>query len=561
MNKTCAHCKEEFEVHSDDLKFFEKVSPRFNGKLFLIPPPTLCPSCRRIRRYAWRNERTLFQRTCDFSGEKLISSMSPDSPFPVYKNSIWWSDKHDGLKYGREVDFNRSMFDQIKELQRIVPHSHSFNTPEERQINSLYTNCVGDLKDCYLIFAASRNELCMYSTYIMDSFKCVDCFFCLHCTNCYESIDIERCNSLFYSENCKECYDSYWLYDCKSTGNSIGCVGLRQKQFHILNKQVSKEEFEKILKLIKQGNQETISFIEKGVKKLRESIPCKNIHADHNENCTGDYIWNSKNCRECYDTANAWDCAYCTWFVDGKDCMDVYSWGGAELCYEICSGGEEHYGCAFTVKSYGCKECFYTDLCIYSKNCFACVGLKNNQYCILNKQYTKEEYESLVPKVIELMRKHNEWGEFFPSINSPWGYHESVAMQYHPLNKQEAIAQGFSWSDYFSPSPKAKIISDTVLSAHISEVTEDVLNYAIQCKESGRVFKLVTSELDFYKSNSLPLPKLHHDLRHAKRVNKRNDRKLWKRFCEKCGVQMLSTYNPNGSEVVYCEGCYLEAAY
>ena len=32
-------------------------------------------------------------------------------------------------------------------------------------------------------------------------------------------------------------------------------------------------------------------------------------------------------------------------------------------------------------------------------------SLRNKSYCILNKQYTKEEYEELVPKIIEHMMK------------------------------------------------------------------------------------------------------------------------------------------------------------
>ena len=36
-------------------------------------------------------------------------------------------------------------------------------------------------------------------------------------------------------------------------------------------------------------------------------------------------------------------------------------------------------------------------------HCFGCVGFKHKQYCILNKQYTKEEYEKLVQKIIKQM--------------------------------------------------------------------------------------------------------------------------------------------------------------
>ena len=38
-----------------------------------------------------------------------------------------------------------------------------------------------------------------------------------------------------------------------------------------------------------------------------------------------------------------------------------------------------------------------------SSDCFGCVSIRNKKYCILNKQYTKEEYEELLPKIIAHM--------------------------------------------------------------------------------------------------------------------------------------------------------------
>lgn len=62
--------------------------------------------------------------------------------------------------------------------------------------------------------------------------------------------------------------------------------------------------------------------------------------------------------------------------------------------------------------SYNCwtsSELAYCIDCYDTKNCFGCIGLRNKQYCILNKQYTKEQYEELVPKIIEHMTKTGEW--------------------------------------------------------------------------------------------------------------------------------------------------------
>ncbi|MBU0626695.1 hypothetical protein KKH82_04680 [Patescibacteria group bacterium] len=83
----------------------------------------------------------------------------------------------------------------------------------------------------------------------------------------------------------------------------------------------------------------------------------------------------------------------------------------------------------------------YCSCCRNIKDCFGCISLNNAQYCILNKQYTKVEYETLVPKIIEHMTKTEERGEFFPSSISPFGYNETVASEYYHLTKEEAIKQ------------------------------------------------------------------------------------------------------------------------
>jgi hypothetical protein len=51
----------------------------------------------------------------------------------------------------------------------------------------------------------------------------------------------------------------------------------------------------------------------------------------------------------------------------------------------------------------------YSEALLDCQDCFACVGLRHKQYCILNKQYTRDEYEVLVPRIIEHMKKTGEW--------------------------------------------------------------------------------------------------------------------------------------------------------
>src|SRR3989339_1132767 len=116
MRKTCNNCQQNFEITDEDLKFYEKVSPVFNDKKYLIPQPTLCYECRQQRKLAFRNERVLYKRKCDLCKQQIISIYSPDKPFQVYCQKCIWSDKYDPIVFGRNYDFNKSFFEQFSEL-------------------------------------------------------------------------------------------------------------------------------------------------------------------------------------------------------------------------------------------------------------------------------------------------------------------------------------------------------------------------------------------------------------------------------------------------------------
>ena len=92
-------------------------------------------------------------------------------------------------------------------------------------------------------------------------------------------------------------------------------------------------------------------------------------------------------------------------------------------------------------------NCFYCQHVNACKDCFGCEGLKQKQFCILNKQYTKEEYDRLVPRIIEQMKADGEWGEFFPIVDSTFGYNETLAQRFYPITKEEADAKGYKRCD------------------------------------------------------------------------------------------------------------------
>ena len=145
-------------MEPDDFSFYEKIQ---------VPPPTFCSECRMIRRMVWRNERTLYRRTCS-KCEKIVISVYPAGVlFPVYCRDCYYSDDHDQCAVGQEYDFSKPFFMQFKKLQSRAPRMAGQWSPDN--INSEYTNHTASCKNCYLSFASVNNEDCAYANYVSYS--------------------------------------------------------------------------------------------------------------------------------------------------------------------------------------------------------------------------------------------------------------------------------------------------------------------------------------------------------------------------------------------------------
>ena len=191
---------------------------------------------------------------------------------------------------------------------------------------------------------------------------------------------------------------------------------------------------------------------------------------------------------------------------------------------------------------------------------FGCVGLIRKKYCILNKQYTKEEYEKLVPRIIEQMKKTGEFGEFFPIELSVFGYNDTMAQEYFPLTREDALKKKCNWNDYVKVKPEGlKYIPAKDVPGSIVDISDDICKWVLACEKDGAFFKITPWELKFYRREKLPIPTFCHDCRHFERKEKINPRKLYDRTCAQCNAPIKTTYAPNRPEIVYCENCYLES--
>lgn len=563
MQQTCANdwCGLPFEITDEDLAFYDKVSPIFNGKKFPVPPPTLCTECRQQRRLAWRNERNMYKRKCDFSGREIVSMYPPDSPFQVYEQDIWWSDRWNAKDFGRDFDFSKPFFEQFRALQLAVPRVALVNKQSE---NAHYTNHSGKNKNCYLSAVVFGCEDIYYSDWIIDHCRdCVDCSYLMEgCELCYETYYAWGSYGAFFCDFIRRCQNVWFCYDCMQCTDCFLCHNLRSKQYCIENQQYTKEEYERRMADIFPLSHAALTQQRENYLRMKERIAVHpaTYHVQ-SESCTGDLLFTSKNCVECFDSINMQDCRFCFDGIDLKDSMDIYHVGWAELMYE-CHAIANGYRCIACHFTYDNKNAMYCDCTQNSHDLFGCAGLNQSSFCILNKQYTKDAYEALVPKIITHMQKTGEWGEFFPLQFSPFGYNQSRAQEYHPLTKQEAASRLIPWSAYESPAPDAeKTVLAKLLPEFTTEIPDDVLRWTIKCEISGKSFRLIKQELDFYRKTGLPVPRRHPDVRYQDRMALRNPRKLWERTCDKCEKSISSSYAPERPTIVYCEECYLKEVY
>lgn len=550
--RICRISGKSFTINDRDLEFYRKID---------VPSPLLCPDCRLQRRLAWRIERTLYLRNCDLTGKRILSIFSPASPYRVFSPEAWYSDRWNALDYGRDFDFNRPLFQQFSELMREVP---LLSASVMNLQNCDYVNQCGWSKNCYFTIEADQNEDSMYSYRVFFVKTCVDCTEVFRSERCYECIDCENCFRLIYSQLCRQCSDSAFLFDCRGCSNCFGCVGLRQKSFCWFNEQVTKEEYTRRLQAFDLQNPEYFKTAQNRFETLKLKFPRKAFIGEMNENVSGNYIYESKDCADCYNIRNCRDCSYCNMVRNSKDCMDYFVWGdNAERVYEAEACGHNILNLRFCVDCYnGVRDLTYCFLCaLGTADCFGCIGVQKGKYCILNKPYSKEDYEKLIPRIIEYIKKTGEWGEFFSMNISPYAYNETVAQEYFPLTKEQAIQENLLWRENLPFSTGKETIHRDKIPSEIDKVPDSIVNEILACEATGRNYRITTQELNFYRAMQLPIPRLHPDERHRRRMLLRNPRKLWDRNCEKCGAAIKTTYAPERTEIVYCEACYLKTVY
>ena len=534
-----------------DSAILERLAPVYGGVPFELPAQTLPQDVRAMRRMAWRNSHNLYHRKCDRSGKKIISGFPAGSRYPVYATDIWWGDSWDQNASGREFDFTRSFFDQFQELMTVAPRPALMSRNSE---NSDYCNYAGDNKDCYMANNGSwYNERCINGESYLHCRDCLDCSYLRKSELCYEAVACEGlydCAFIVNSYHSAQCYFSFNLRNCQ---DCFLCSNLRGKRNYILNRPATKEAIAELRKKM-QTSSGLAELAHRYDQLRRESFhPATNQVAC--EDCSGEYLSHCKNVQNGYLVGAIRDGRNLIHCDEGSDLWDcsLSGYGGSELYYETISSGAGGQRVLFCSGSWSSSNVVYCDTVMSCLDCFGCVGLIRKQHCILNRQYSPDEYESLCARIVEHMRQSGEWGEFFPEWLAPHAYNESSGPDFYQIDQERAEELGYRWL----PSADApKQHSGVPLPSSIFGVADDITEQIFACEQTGRAFRISPLELTLLRKMEICPSPYSPEARRVLRTEKRNPARLSRSSCSACGAAVETSFAPGSGLNIFCSDCY-----
>ena len=450
------------------------------------------------------------------------------------------------LEYGIEYDYGMSFFENFKNLFLQTPFSALYNYSWAE--NSDFAFSALNSKNCYLSFTViSDCENICYSFAIKEG--CINVFYSAQVSNHSENIYMSTCIvkgfNIFFSKfienssNIRFCTNMIGCHDC------LFCDGLENQSYCIDNEQLTKEEYEaKKQELLSDKAKFETWYVELNSQwKNHGSTDVKNgnfvLNSHEVEN--GMYSFNLKDAR---NTLVVWSPNENRYIYDA---FEAGSLGNTHF-YGVMNTGvnSEHvYNSEWIVT---CFNIYYSRFLENCRYCLGCIGLRNQQYCILNKQYEKEEWFEKVNEIFDQMDKDGLLGQYFPWDINPFYFNDTIASLVGDFDKEEIMSKWYlrreeeikvdipEWMEVVSIQDLSDYEGMQILPASghpplsggtkISEEREGYvetrhgvsdeerqIDPAILKKvirdEEGNVYRVIKMEYDFLMKHGLPLPKQH----------------------------------------------------
>ena len=434
-------------------------------------------------------------------------------------------DFEENMKYGREFNEKETFFSQFQSLFQSVslPAFHHFSDTEGCD----YSNHVSTAKNCYLSFHATGGcESILYSlsTKINTNNIYNSMMSWIDCQNIYQSLGSIKSMNIFYSKyiiNSSNIWCSYNMVNCEEC---LFCHDLEHKRYHISNQEYSQEDYMKQKVILLHDKDKLASLYDQMI-----GIQAINYASKW---CTWDFITDSHNVVDGYRShfVNEGARVFFSWHKNGL--TNAYnavitSWWSDY--YNVCAIGwdTERAYCSMALRK--CFDCYYSYYLEWCSFCLGCIWLQNKQFCILNKQYSKEERYEKVELIFWQMEMEGVLWKFFPWSMCPFYFNDSLGyILDSSITKEQALANGHLWRDEPIPAnvpSNTKIISTNELHNYEGwkdnerHIDPEILKIIIQ-DEQWNSYRIMPMELTFLQTHTLPLPREHWAVRMKKHFNR-----------------------------------------
>jgi hypothetical protein len=530
---------------------------------FNVPPSKLSPLARMKTLYSYFTVFDIWYNRHAETGKSIVSNIHPSTGIRVLPDCEWFA--RDFSEINLSVETNLPFFEQLYNISRLVPRAAGVNFVPPK--NSIAFLSFGD-QDSFFVLA-SNSTRCTSCTNV---YRAEDSTESAMVTSLKKSCNVLHSDRIYNSAFVRESYDClncYFIFDCRNCEFCFGSTNQRHKKYLWFGEQLTKNDWEKRFNEIDLFSFETRDRLEKQFHELVATAVWPENFNVGEENSTGEYLNRTIDSRDCYyiATSGCRNLDHVTYGLTDPPSHDVYIGVGimasANCYYSIGPSNAANINFSLSVNS-SCINCEYCESCYNCENCFGCVGLQRKKFCILNKQYSEDEYWKVLDELKCSMLARGEYGEMPPASFSTQVCQTSGLGVAYGASDTECLLFG---AKDIKPSDDGAegAVLDPSLIRSVLEIPdcirdkEKVAGTVWWDEKMKRRFSYLLPELEIYNHLKIAPPRKHPTRRISDLYREMNMPVFFETECQKCQKKILTAKNQAYPDrKIYCHACYLK---
>lgn len=492
------------------------------------------------------------------TGKPIISAVHPATGIKLLSDKEWFDKDYSEIH--RSYNPGIKFFDQLHNLRMEVPASASRDyEPAE---SSISVASFGDVNSYFMVACKAKDSL--FGVVAHDTENSSEVYNSTSITDSYRVVHCERIHKSTFVQESFDCMNCDFIFDCRNCENCFASTNLRNRKFVWFNEQLTEEEWKKRRSKVDLGSRSvTNQYLEKFNELVRNAIWPENFNINSDDS-TGEYLTNCGTSKYAYyGNGGAQNNFWVAWAIGNCEGNAFCADPGIQDCY-YSAAASHSYNCKYCLWVTRCSDMEFSMDCYDCEHCFGCVGLRNKRFHILNKAYSEEEYWKKVDEIKSKMLDDGEYREFLPATFAHGWYPESGAVKYHLADLEFGKQIG---AHMFNPED-AGAVGEDLMNAREVLSTEDIPDHVndiddwagkpIYDANYDRRYSILPPEIAFYKRNSIAPPNEHFIQRVRSMIALANSGVFADSKCNKCEAEVLITINatfPNRK--IYCKPCYL----